>query len=182
MHDPHFVRDGKRVGCLTNDVRGARRRERTFLLEQFRQRRPIDELHRQIDDPVRRLPEVVDVGDVRMVDATRVRRLAIEATDRVGVLHHRRVHHLEGAPAPHLHVLGEIHLSHTAPAELAQHVVSIGYDRPNEITRGILEPKRCPVHRAKTLIEVVLRCALGADLRTAHALSTRRISLPMRIR
>ena len=115
MDDPHVVRDGKCVGCLTNNVGDACGCERPLLLDQFGQRRPVDELHREIDDAVG-LTEVVHISHVRMVDATRVRRLTIEAADRVCILHHRRIHDLERAPAPHLHMLGEVHLPHAALA------------------------------------------------------------------
>ena len=79
-------------------------------------------------------------------------------------------------------MLGEIHLAHPALAQLAQHVIPIRHDGPDEITSGVLQPQRRSVLWAEALIELVLRRALGADLQTAHALSTRRISLPMRIR
>ena len=117
-----------------------------------------------------------------MIDPARIGRLAIEATDRVGILHHCRIHHLEGALAPHLHVLDEIHLPHPTLAQLAKHVIPIGDDRPDEITGLVLQPQGRAVFGAKPLIELVLRSAVGADLQTAHALSTRRISFPMRIR
>ena len=37
------------------------------------------------------------------------------------------------AHAPHLHVLGQIHLAHTAFAELADHVVAVGDDGADDV-------------------------------------------------
>ena len=54
------------------------------------ERLALDELHREVDQPVGRLAEVVDPRDVRVIDPAGVRRFAIEAADRVGVVHHRR--------------------------------------------------------------------------------------------
>ena len=103
-------------------------------LDELRERLAVDELHREIDQPVRRLAEVVDRGDVRVLDPARVRRFAIEAADRV----RRRAPSpgcitLIALLPPHLHVLGEIHLAHAAFADAANHVVAIGEDGADEI-------------------------------------------------
>ena len=97
--------------------------------------------------PVRRLAEVVDRRDVRMGDPARVRRFAIEAADRVDVLHHAGVHHLQRALAPHLHMLGEIHLAHAAFAELLQNVIALGDDRADEIGAAA-PPSAAPCRRS----------------------------------
>src|SRR6266540_2827642 len=48
-------------------------RPRALPLEQVGERLPFDELHREVDQPVRRLAEIVDGADVRVRDAARVR-------------------------------------------------------------------------------------------------------------
>ena len=122
------------LGHLPRDVRRALRRQRARLLDELRERLAVDELHREIDQPVRRLAEVVDRRDVRVLDPARVRRLAIEAARSASA----------SCTMPgcitfiallraHLHVLGEIHLPHAAFAELAEHVVAVGDDRADEV-------------------------------------------------
>src|SRR5690349_1972429 len=110
-----------------------------------------------------------------MIDPARIGRLTIEPADGVGVLHQRRIHHLERALAAHLHVFGEIDLAHPAFTELSEHVIAIGDDRADQITGGVLETKRRSVLWAEALVELILGSALRTDLWTAHALSTRRI-------
>ena len=83
VHDAHVVSDCKGISRLTNNLGRACRLERALLLDHLRERRTVHELHRQEDQPVRRLTEVVDARDVRVVDATRVRRLAVEPADGI---------------------------------------------------------------------------------------------------
>ena len=54
---------------------------------------------REIDEPLRGLSEVVNRADVGVVDASRVRRFAVEPRDRLGVVGHRLGHDLDGAVA-----------------------------------------------------------------------------------
>ena len=65
MDDPQLVRRLERARRLPRDLRRARRGERAERLAQLRERLALDELHREVDQPVRRLAEVVDAGDVR---------------------------------------------------------------------------------------------------------------------
>ena len=65
-------------------------------LDRRRQRLALDVLHREVEHAVA-LAEVVDLGDVRMIDATGVRGFAVEAADRLGGVGERRVDDLDGA-------------------------------------------------------------------------------------
>ena len=65
-----------------------------------------------------RLTEVVNRGDIRVIDPARVGRLTVESADRLTVARHRGVQHLDRALPAHLHVLGEVHTSHAARAEV----------------------------------------------------------------
>src|ERR1043166_9276784 len=104
-----------------------------------------------------------------MIDAARVGGLAIEAADRVGVLHHARMHHLESALAAHLHVLGQVHLAHAAFAELAHHVIAVGDDRADEIRLAADRAQRRSVARTEPLARRIFGVAGRANLQwTTH--------------
>ena len=135
MHDSKIVRRLQRVRHLQKDRSGSRHRERTLAREQPGERLAFHELHGEVDQTLRRLAEVVNGTDGGVSDAAGVRRLAVEARHCVGVVHHRGVHHLDGAPAPHLHVLREVHLPHPALAELLHDMVAVGHDLVGQIVR-----------------------------------------------
>ena len=83
MDDSELVRRGQRVGNLHRDVRGARCRNGAEALDCRGERLALDVFHRQVQYAVA-LAEVVDLRDVRVIDATGVRRLTIEPADRFG--------------------------------------------------------------------------------------------------
>src|SRR2546428_772101 len=107
------------VSCTESAAKGKGpgKGQRSRAPDQLRERLALDELHRQVDEPFGRLTEVVDGADVSVRDAAGIRRLAIEAGHRFGIVHHGRVHHLDGAAAPHLHVLGAGGMGQEHPAE-----------------------------------------------------------------
>ena len=85
MHDPHVVRHRQRLARLPRDLAARARGQRALRAQDVGERLALDELHREVDQPLGRLAEVVDPGDVRVVDPARVRRLAVEPADGVGV-------------------------------------------------------------------------------------------------
>jgi len=97
VHDLHAVAavavlpDHDVVG-LPGDARGTQRGQRALRLDDVGERLAFHELHRQVDQPLGSLAEVIDPGDVRVVDPAGVRRLAVEAADRVGVVDHAGIH------------------------------------------------------------------------------------------
>src|SRR6266699_3519618 len=149
--------------------RPSRRRERALPLHHSGERLSLDEFHREVDDAVARLAEVVDRADVGMGDSTRVRRFAIEARHGIRVVHQGRIHHLDSAAPAHLHVLGEVHPTHPALTELLQDVVAIGDNLADEIGRGRRGPQRLPVVGAELHVVRVLGRADGADLHASVA-------------
>src|SRR6185437_5650689 len=153
-----------------------RRGERALLRDERGERRSVDELHRQVDQSIGRLAEIVDGGDVWMTDAARVGRFAIESADRIDVRHQPGVEHLEGALAAHLDVFGEIDLAHAAFAELAQHTVTVGDDRADQIGARCGAPQGRTIRLAKARVGGIRRAALRTDSRRGHAGSPRRMS------
>src|SRR5216117_1659235 len=108
--------------------------------------------------------EVVDGADMSVRDAAGIRRLAIETGHRFGIVHHGRVHHLDGTTAPHLHVLGEVHLAHAALAQFLHYVVAVGQHLAHEIVRRPRRAQRLPIVRAESHVIAVLGRTDGADL------------------
>ena len=180
VHDVEVVGRLERRGHLNADVRGPRDGERPFARQQLRKRLALHELHRQVDEPVLGLPEVVDGADVGVRDAAGVRRLAIEAGHCLRIVHHGRIHHLDGAAAAHLHVLGEVHLAHASLAQLLHYVIAVGQHLTHEILRRPRRAQRLPVIRTESQVVAVLGPTDGADL---HAGISIRSSLsPTRMR
>ena len=66
MQDPHPVRRHERLGRLPDKLSGPYGVQRPLAIKDHRQRFARDELHRQVDRPVGRFPEVIDLGDVWM--------------------------------------------------------------------------------------------------------------------
>ena len=182
MHDPVVVRDLQRVGRLMDDACRPRPRQRAGVLDDVRERLPLDELHREVDQPLGRLSEIINRADVRMVHPAGVGRLAIEPRDRVRVLVRPGIHHLDRALAPHLHVLGEVDAPHAAFAELLDDVVAIRDHRSHEVALLRRALERGAVARAEPLGHRVLGAARRAELEVAHKLSTRNIWSPSRMR
>ena len=78
VDDAELVRGVQSVGDLAREVDRAARVEGAVFLENGRQRLTVDVLHHEVDDLVR-FAVVEDRGDVRMQNASGVRRLARES-------------------------------------------------------------------------------------------------------
>src|SRR2546429_3818533 len=111
----------------------------------------------------------VDRADVGMVDAAGVRCLPVETRDGIGIVYHRGVHHLDGAAPSHLHMFGEVDLTHAALAEFLDDVVAISDDLTDEIIRRRRGSQRLPIVRTELHVSGVPGGANGADL---HAETT----------
>ena len=103
--------------------------ERDALRRDLPQRRPFDELHRDVavvaDDA-----GLVDRDDVRVIEAEARRRFAQQAIDRVAVApvagavdHERAANDLQRDVAAEPRIVRAIHLAHAARAKLAEDVV-----------------------------------------------------------
>src|SRR5213593_1872117 len=152
----------------------ARDGQRALARQQVRERLALDELHREIDEPVRSLTEIIDGTDVGVRDAAGVRGLAVEAGHRLRIVHHGGVHHLDGAAAPHLHMLGEVDLPHASLAQLLHDVVAVGKHLAHEILCRARRAQGLPVVRAESHLVAILGGTDGADL---HAGISMRSSL-----
>src|SRR5438552_15516736 len=115
-----------------------------------------------------------------------IRGLAVEARDGVGIMHHRRIHHLDRAAPPHLDVLGEIDLTHAAFAQLLHDVVAIGNDLADQVARGRRRPQRLPVVGTELHVVGIFggadRTDLHAGMGAAAGSSTRRSLSPTMMR
>src|SRR2546422_10185199 len=78
-----------------------------------------------------------------------------------------RSHHLDGTTAPHLHVLGEVHLAHAALAQFLHYVIAVGQHLAHEIVRRPRRAQRLPIVRAESHVIAVLGRTDGADLHVA---------------
>ena len=139
VDDPARMRGRERVGDLQDDVHGLGDLRRA-LLEKRRQRAPRDVLHRDEALPpplaLHRV-DVVDDGDVRVVELRGESRLAQEAA----LLILRAAQHLQGDGPPQLEVLGAKDLSHPAFTEPLRDAV-VREDFPDH--GGILVRRRRP--------------------------------------
>ena len=96
MRDPEVVRDRQRAERLREEVDDARARERPLRCNQVPQVLPVQELHRDVEQPVVVLAVVEDADRVRVVEARGRLRLAVEARREHRVARQLPVHHLDG--------------------------------------------------------------------------------------
>src|SRR5207247_9333601 len=144
MHDADVVRGLQRVRHLDEDVHRPGHWEGALPLEHVGERLSLDEFHREVDQALGRLAEVVDSTDARVADAARVGCFAIEARHGVWVVDHGGVQYLDGALPPHLHMLGKIHLPHAPLAELLEDVVASATTCPTRSCPGDDDRSVCP--------------------------------------
>src|SRR4051812_34373847 len=105
-----------------------------------------------------------------MIDLAGVRRLAIEARDRVRGRGERGIDDLHGALPAHAHVLGEIDASHPALADQREDLIALRHPLSDERIVRTLQTQRTAVSGAELLADVVLGAALRADLGRGHEL------------
>ena len=108
--------DGDRDGALDG--------ERTVHGDDLRERAPAQVLHDHVG-PAAFIAEVDDIDDVRVADAGRGARLALEALDGRFVLRDRGVQQLDGHEAAQALVGGLVDRAHPAVAEHAHQLVAI---------------------------------------------------------
>src|SRR3569833_3469111 len=92
------------------------------------------------------------------------------------------MHHLQRALPAHLHMFGEVDLTHSAFAELHQDVVSVGDDGADEIGPLRRGAQRGAVNLTEPRVGRVLGTALRTVFQRAHTDSRRRIWSPTSIR
>ena len=112
MDDPFVMRRFKGLGDLPGDVQRLRQRQRTLGILAFHQ------LHH---NGVLLKPK--DRGDVGMVQRRQCLRLALEASEVVGVVGERGGQHLDGHVAIQLRVPRSIDLAHPAGTQGAEDFV-----------------------------------------------------------
>ena len=118
------VRGRECVRDLAGDVDGPCDRKWSMLGEYRRERRTIDQLHRDVQAAGAGVATVVDRRDVLMADPRCVQRFTLESAERGLVVRGVRTHQLDGVVALHRDVAGGIHPAHPALANLAQHHVA----------------------------------------------------------
>ncbi len=115
MNDALIVCLLESFGDLSGDLDGLIRGH--ALLNQLLQSRAVDELHDE-EALVVCFLEAVDRGNVRMIQRCQNFGLALEPRQTLWILCNRLGKHFDGHVTPELGVLGPIHLTHTAFAEL----------------------------------------------------------------
>ena len=114
---------------LRQDVHDPIVRERPLLFERGEQIAPVEELHRDVEQPVRLLAVVEDADQVRVIEARDGLRLAVEAGAEGGVGRDLAVHHFDRDGALERCLARAVDGSHRAGADEAlDHELSA--DRP----------------------------------------------------
>src|SRR3990172_11551481 len=96
------------------------------MVEPIGERFPLDVLHRDERPAVFRLPDLVDLAYIRMVERRRGLRLPAELSERIRIVVQFRRQEFQRYPALELRVLGEEHLSHPALADGLDDAVAHG--------------------------------------------------------
>ena len=145
--DARLVRSVEGAANLERYVHRARRGERAGRKEDLREVAALEQLHRDVEPTVLELSEVEHVDDVRMLDAARAHRFAMEAN------HHVRARRVLGLQDLQRDLLfdrllnGSVHVAHAALAELAQHAVAARHELPDErvvqARRGLWQRRSC---------------------------------------
>ena len=123
VDDPLLVRGGEAVRDLHRIVdRLARRKPATR--EHRAQRLALEQLLDDVRGVVASVrSDVVDRGDVRVIEHARGFRLLLEAAQAVRILREGGGQHLDRDLAPEARVLGAVHLAHSPGADLAEDFV-----------------------------------------------------------
>ena len=109
-----------------------RKGERPVLVVDAREVAPAQELHDEVELPVRRLAEVDDADRVRVVEAARRARLGDEARRGVLVAEEVRVDDLDRDGAAEVRLLGAVDAAHAADADELEDDVAAGQRPPDE--------------------------------------------------
>ena len=115
----------ERVGHLLGDVERALDPERT-VAEQGRDGRALDELHRDVAEPLRSaldLAGLVDDGNVRVIQRGSCACFGQQAGATGFFRPAPRAQHLERDDPAELEILGAIDIAHAARAEVLEHAV-----------------------------------------------------------
>jgi hypothetical protein len=140
MHHALVVRGAEAEQDLADDVHDPRGRHRRGLLDEPAQRLALEQLHHHEGATVRRVADVVDVGDVIVADARGVGGLAVEALDRFLVLGQLLQQDLDGDPLAQAEVATLVHRAHAAAPDHAQDLVPLRQHLAEEIVDGWLWP------------------------------------------
>ena len=116
------------VQRLDHQAHRLARRERAARAQLLREVLAVDVLPDHVMRAVGERGEVVQRGDVRMLDLRRRARLAEEAVVRVGVAGDVRVDDLDHARSAEVRVRGQVDLAHAARAQPLHDLVSIVED------------------------------------------------------
>ncbi len=168
MDDLEVVRRGQRARDLRRDRHRPERRHRPLARQERPQRLAVHVLHRQEDQPLATLAEVVDLHHVGVRDTRRVRCLTIEAEDRIGS---------ETSPS-RITLRAQRRPMRTCSARKTCPIPpfpsslcieeALGDHLPDHRASRIDELERAPVARAEQRAPVVLGAALQADFRSVH--------------
>jgi hypothetical protein len=150
VHDLGGVRHGERFGHLPRDAEGPL--ERHALAGDLPQRRPFDELHRDVAVVVHNAG-FVNGDDVGVIERRGEGRFAQQPIDRVAVApfacaveHQRPANHLQRDVATEAWIVRAIHFAHAPRAKLAEDVI-----RTDTCTRGKRHGKRGLYQRNRTV-------------------------------
>jgi hypothetical protein len=132
VHDAARMGGPERATDLHGDGDAALGREGALALELVRQVVPLEVLHGQKEAAVLQAAEVEDIEHVRVLDARGADRFLLEAEDDVRLRRILRSEDLERHLLFDGFVLGQVHLTHAAFAELAQHAEAARYERVDQ--------------------------------------------------
>ena len=138
VDDAVLVRGAQRLGDLHQDRARPRPGDDPLRLEGAPEILAVEVLHRDVDQPLRRLPEVGDVDHVLVADARGALRLLQEARDQIGPAGQILEQDLERDLLLDERVLREVDAAHPPLADLAQDPVTIRQHAPDEriVNRG----------------------------------------------
>ena len=122
MDDAGGVRAGEPVGQLAGDVQHPPGRQRVLGADEVAQRPPVHELHDREGQP-RRLADLVDRDDVRVVEGGGRARLLGEAAEAVRDRGEGLGQELDGDVAVEVVVAGAVDLTHAPRAQLVEELV-----------------------------------------------------------
>ena len=135
MHDAGAMDGLESVQRLDGQLRRVLRRQRTARLDQLVKIGPLDVLPHHVARAVVERGEVVERGDVRMIDARRQPRFAHETVVRAGVVRDAGAHQLDDADRVQMDVEDLVDLAHPADAEAREDLV-LAVDRMLEVIGG----------------------------------------------